>query len=137
MFSFISGLVFGLGLIVSGMTNPAKVLAFLDLAGQWDPSLMLVMASAIGIGVAGFALANRRQRSWLGYPMLLASSRQLDKRLIGGSVAFGVGWGLAGICPGPALVLLGIGRTEAPIFVGAMMVGMATFELLERWPKRH
>lgn len=131
-FSLFSGLIFGLGLIVSGMGNPAKVLGFLDLAGAWDPSLALVMAGAIAVGLVAFAVAGRRSRSLLGLPMQLPTARQIDRRLIGGSLTFGVGWGLAGICPGPAIVLLGAGMLKGALFVSAMLAGMALFELLER-----
>ena len=132
LFAGIAGLVFGLGLIVSGMSNPAKVLGFLDLAGAWDPSLMLVMGGAIGVGVFAFSAAKKRQRSLLGLPMQLPSATQIDRRLVGGSLLFGVGWGLAGICPGPALVLSGAGVPAGFIFVTAMLAGMGVFEWLER-----
>lgn len=132
LFAFISGLVFGVGLIVAGMANPAKVLGFLDLAGQWDPSLALVMGGAIAVSAAAFAIARRRAVSLLGLPMQLPGARHLDRRLIGGNMMFGVGWGLAGICPGPALVLLGAGFKEGTIFTAAMLGGMALFELIER-----
>ena len=132
LFALLSGLIFGLGLILAGMANPAKVLAFLDLAGLWDPSLALVMGGGIAMGSLAFALARRRTQSLLGLPMQLPTSRQLDRRLIGGSVTFGIGWGLAGICPGPALVLLGSGSDKGMIFVVAMLAGMGAFEILER-----
>ena len=132
LFSLLSGLVFGFGLIVSGMTNPEKVLDFLDLAGAWDPSLALVMGSAIAVGLAAFSVARKRTRSLLGLPMQLPTAKQLDRRLVGGSLAFGLGWGLAGICPGPALVLVGAGVSQGLIFVAAMLAGMGIFELLER-----
>src|ERR1700682_3082645 len=104
--SFVAGLVFALGLIVSGLVNPAKVLGFLDLAGRWDPSLALVMVGAIAIGAIGFAIAGRRTTTVLGTPMLLPTARAIDRRLVFGGLLFGVGWGLAGFCPGPALVAL-------------------------------
>ena len=126
------GLVFGAGLIVSGMANPAKVLAFLDLFGAWDPSLALVMAGAIGIGLVAFGIAKGRTTSLLREPMRLPTASHIDRRLVLGGVAFGVGWGLAGFCPGPALVALGAGEGKAVIFVGAMSAGMAVFEWLER-----
>jgi uncharacterized membrane protein YedE/YeeE len=110
--ALLSGIIFGLGLILAGMANPAKVLGFLDLAGLWDPSLALVMGGAIAVGSLGFALARQRTQSLLGLPMQLPTSRQLDRRLLGGSLLFGVGWGLAGICPGPALILIGYGAQE-------------------------
>jgi len=130
--SLLAGLVFGLGLMVSGMADPAKVLGFLDLAGAWDPSLMLVMAGAVSVGLVAFALARRRTVSWLGAAMQLPTTRAVDRRLVGGSLLFGVGWGLAGFCPGPALVALGMGQRQALVFVAAMLGGMVVFELLER-----
>ena len=130
--SLLAGLVFGLGLIVSGMANPAKVLGFLDLGGNWDPSLAFVMAGAIAVGAVAFTLANRRSRSMLGAEMRLPSARHLDRRLILGSMLFGIGWGVAGFCPGPALVSLGMGEVKALVFVAAMLVGMGVFELFER-----
>jgi uncharacterized membrane protein YedE/YeeE len=130
--ALLSGLVFGLGLIVSGMANPAKVLGFLDLAGRWDPSLALVMGGAIGVGLVGFAVARQRHLSFLGLEMKLPSARQIDRRLVGGSVLFGIGWGIAGFCPGPALVALGMGEWKAAVFVIAMLAGMGLFDRLER-----
>ncbi len=132
VFSFIAGLVFSIGLIVSGMANPAKVLSFLDLAGLWDPSLALVMGGAIAVGVIAFTIARKRRVSLLGLPMHMPTARQIDGRLIGGSLMFGIGWGLAGICPGPGLVLIGAGIPEGAIFILAMLAGMAIFEILER-----
>jgi uncharacterized membrane protein YedE/YeeE len=130
--SFAVGLLFGLGLIVSGMENPAKVLGFLDLAGAWDPSLALVMAGAIAVGALGFAVAGRRARSWLGLPMRLPAERPVDRRLVAGGLLFGAGWGLAGFCPGPAVVALGAGYWQAGVFVASMLVGMAVYEVAER-----
>ncbi len=130
--AFFVGLVFGLGLIVSGMTNPAKVLGFLDLAGVWDPSLALVMVGAILLGSCGFAIAKNRQHSLLGAPMQLPSATRLDKRLVLGSLAFGVGWGIAGFCPGPAIVSAAAGQPKAWLFVVAMICGMTLFSILER-----
>ena len=134
--SLLAGLVFGLGLIVSGMANPAKVLGFLDLAGAWDPSLAFVMAGAIGVGGLAFFAVRRRTQSWLGAEMKLPTARQIDLRLIGGSTLFGIGWGVAGFCPGPALVALGVGEVKALVFVAAMLVGMGLFELFERSARR-
>ena len=130
--AFLSGLVFGMGLIVAGMANPAKVLAFLDLAGKWDPSLALVMGGAIGVGVFAFLLAGKRVETFLGHTMQLPPIRQIDQRVVFGSLAFGAGWGLAGFCPGPALVSLGSGQVKGVVFVVAMLVGMALFEWIER-----
>ena len=131
--AFIGGLVFGIGLIIAGMANPAKVLAFLDVAGNWDPSLALVMAGAIGVGVIAFTIAKKRKTSMLGLPMQLPNTTHIDARLLIGSTLFGVGWGLAGICPGPALVLLGTGTMKSVIFVVALLMGMALFELIGRF----
>lgn len=130
--SLLAGLVFGLGLIVSGMANPAKVLGFLDLAGPWDPSLAFVMAGAIAVGLFAFLLAKKRSRSLLGADMKLPAAGPVDRRLLAGSALFGMGWGLAGFCPGPGLVALGMGEPKATVFVLAMLAGMAIFELLER-----
>ena len=123
-FALLSGLVFGIGLILAGMTDPLKVKAFLDLAGAWDPSLALVMGGAIGLGVMVFARAAKRQRSWSGSPMEIPSNRSIDARLVLGGLLFGTGWGIAGFCPGPALVALGSGMGAAGVFVGAMLAGM-------------
>ncbi|MCO4856537.1 YeeE/YedE family protein [Herbaspirillum sp. WGmk3] len=131
-----AGLLFGLGLIVSGMADPAKVLGFLDLAGKWDPSLALVMGGAIAIGLPAFTLARKRQRTLLGEPMQLPTARTLDRRLMLGSLLFGIGWGIAGICPGPALVLLGMASGKGLAFVLAMLAGMLLFRWNERfWAK--
>ena len=134
-FSFLAGLVFGLGLIVSGMSDPAKVLGFLDLAGKWDPSLALVMGGAVAVGVIAYALAKHRQTSWLGLPMQIPTATHIDRRLVMGGLLFGVGWGLAGICPGPALVLLGAGSAKGFIFFVAMVVGMGVFDVLQHLAK--
>ncbi|SEJ83968.1 YeeE/YedE family protein [Paraburkholderia diazotrophica] len=127
-----AGLLFGMGLMISGMANPAKVLGFLDLAGRWDPSLAFVMAGAIAVGSLAFFVAKRRKQSILGLPMQLPGSTGITPRLVLGSAAFGIGWGLAGFCPGPALVALGAGYPKAFGFVAAMVAGMAVFELVER-----
>jgi uncharacterized protein len=130
--AFLAGLIFGLGLLVSGMANPHKVLSFLDLAGAWDPSLALVMAGAIAVGLIAFRLIKGRSQSLFGEPLRLPTKTQLDSRLILGSLCFGIGWGLAGFCPGPALVAMGAGEIKAVVFVIAMLGGMAIFELIER-----
>ncbi len=130
--SLLAGIVFGIGLLVSGMANPAKVLGFLDLAGQWDPSLALVMAGAVAVGFIAFLVAGKRDVSFIGLEMNLPTSRHVDRRLIAGSTIFGIGWGIAGFCPGPALVALGMGEAKAAAFVIAMLIGMGLFELLER-----
>ena len=128
---FVIGLVFGLGLIVSGMTDPGKVLGFLDLAGLWDPSLALVMGGAVLVVLFAFTVARKRTTRVLGGSMQLPTARQIDRRLALGSIAFGVGWGIAGFCPGPAIVSLGTGEPKAVVFVLAMLVGMGAFEWLE------
>ncbi len=129
---FVVGLLFGIGLILSGMVDPGKVLGFLDLAGPWDPSLAFVMGGAILVGVFAFAVARKRTTSFLGDAMRLPTSGVIDRRLVGGGLLFGAGWGLAGFCPGPALVSLGAGQPKAAVFVVAMLAGMAVFEGLER-----
>ncbi|MEM5436560.1 YeeE/YedE family protein [Paraburkholderia diazotrophica] len=134
--ALVAGLLFGVGLIVSGMANPAKVLGFLDIAGRWDPSLAFVMIGAIGVASAAFLLAKRRSKSLLGLPMQIPASTSVTARLIFGSAFFGVGWGIAGFCPGPALVALGAGYPKALGFVVAMLGGMAVFELIERLQRR-
>lgn len=136
LFSLLAGLLFGLGLIVAGMANPAKVLGFLDIGGRWDPSLALVMAAAALVATLGFGWAKKRSVSLFGQPLQLPTSTRIDRRLIGGSLLFGIGWGLAGICPGPALVLLGAGMIKGVIFVAAMLAGMALFSLIERYRQR-
>ena len=130
--SMLSGLVFGLGLIISGMANPAKVLGFLDLAGAWDPSLALVMAGAIAVGFFAFLIAKRRTLSLIGAEMKLPTATHIDNRLVAGGTLFGMGWGIAGFCPGPGLVALGMGEPKALVFVAAMLAGMMVFQLLEK-----
>ncbi len=121
--SFFLGLLFGIGLIVAGMSNPAKVLGFLDLAGRWDPSLAFVMMGAIGIASLPFYLLRRRQTAWFGEDLRWPTLKHIDRRLVIGSLLFGIGWGLAGVCPGPAFVLLGYGSAKGLGFVLAMIVG--------------
>jgi uncharacterized membrane protein YedE/YeeE len=130
--AFATGLVFGLGLLLSGMTDPGKVIGFLDILGRWDPSLALVMAGAVGVSFIAFRLVRLRTKSLLGGALHLPTGRDIDRRLVLGSVVFGVGWGLAGFCPGPALVSAGAGEMKALIFVAAMLAGMGVFALLER-----
>lgn len=132
LFSLFSGLVFGIGLLISGMSDPAKVLAFLDLAGSWDPSLALVMLGAILVAMPAFWLARRRRTALLGDAMQLPTAQGIDRRLLLGSLAFGAGWGIAGFCPGPALVSLLTLLPQAWIFACAMLAGMLIFEALER-----
>ena len=131
--AFAAGLVFGAGLILSGMTDPGKVLGFLDLFGEWDPSLAFVMAGAILVAVFAFALARRRTRTLLGGALHLPHQRDIDRRLVGGSLVFGIGWGLVGFCPGPALVAFGAGIGQAAVFVMAMLCGMLLYENAERF----
>ena len=134
--AWLAGLIFGLGLIVSGMSNPAKVLGFLDLAGAWDPSLAFVMIGAISVGAVAFAFARKRTVSLLGAEMNLPTSRRIDRRLVAGSLIFGVGWGIAGFCPGPGLVALGMGEIKALVFVVAMLAGMGIYQMLEQHKHR-
>lgn len=136
LIAFVSGLVFGLGLIVSGMANPAKVLGFLDLAGPWDPSLAFVMGGAVLITAVGFAVLRRRRASLTGEPLRWPTATRIDLRLALGSLAFGAGWGSAGFCPGPALVAAAAGVPQALIFVAAMLVGMAIYSALEAFRSR-
>ncbi len=130
VYALLSGLIFGLGLIAGGMTDPAKVKGFLDLAGAWDPSLAFVMGGAIAVGVFAFAAARRRSRSLSGDPMEVPSSTVIDARLLLGGVLFGAGWGVGGFCPGPALVAAGSGLSQAWIFVVAMLAGMLLHDRL-------
>ncbi|MET0859107.1 MAG: DUF6691 family protein [Telluria sp.] len=136
LIALLAGLLFGIGLIVSGMTDPSKVLGFLDLAGRWNPSLAFVMAGAVLVGLGGFRFAGGRATTLLGGAMRLPQAGAIDRRLLLGGIGFGVGWGLAGFCPGPALASLAAGGTKAWIFCAAMLAGMAIFELAERLPSR-
>lgn len=131
--ALLSGLVFGLGLILSGMGNPAKVQNFLDIGGTWDPSLGLVMGGAIAVGMVAFTWAKRRKTSVLGEPMQLPTSTAVDRKLLTGAALFGAGWGLAGFCPGPAVMNLATLRVEVWLFVAAMLAGMV---LQHAWAKR-
>ncbi len=128
--AFAVGLLFGLGLLVSGMADPAKVLAFLDVTGRWDPSLAFVMAGAVAVSATGYFVARRRGRPLLASRLEIPNRRNLDPRLIAGAAVFGLGWGLAGLCPGPALTLLTVAPAQAVTFVVAMVVGMLAFRLL-------
>lgn len=131
--ALVAGLLFGFGLIVSHMANPEKVLGFLDLTGQWDPSLAFVMAGAVAIGAIAFAIARNRTRSLLGVPFSWPAATRIDRPLIAGSALFGIGWGLAGFCPGPALVTAAGGQPKAWLFVVAMLAGMALHTLFSQW----
>lgn len=130
--ALLSGLIFGLGLILSGMANPEKVLGFLDLGGLWDPSLAFVMGGAILVGLVAFTIARKRTLSFLGFDMKLPASTHIDSRLVVGSLMFGIGWGIAGFCPGPGLVALGAGELKAAVFVSSMVAGMSIYEWIER-----
>jgi len=129
---FLVGKLFGVGLILAGMTDPGKVIGFLDLAGQWVPSLAFVMGGAIAVGIFAFTTARKRTLNFLGGAMHLPTSRDIDRRLVVGSLVFGAGWGVAGFCPGPALVSMAAGQPKAVVFVVAMLAGMAIFEVIER-----
>lgn len=131
--SFIVGLIFGIGLILAGMTNPAKVIGFLDITGTWDPSLAFVMGGGILVAIIAFRFAKKRTVNFLGGAMRMPTSDMIDKRLVIGSLLFGAGWGIAGFCPGPALTSMGTGNPKAVIFVIAMIAGMALFELADRF----
>lgn len=134
--AFASGLLFGLGLIVSQMVNPAKVLGFLDIFGHWDPSLAFVMGGAVAVSSLGYLVAKRRGVPVLAPRLEIPTRRDLDPRLIAGAALFGIGWGLVGLCPGPALVGLTFGPTEIFVFVAAMIIGMAVFRLVPaEWPQ--
>lgn len=132
---FAVGLLFGLGLLISGMTDPGKVLGFLDLAGAWDPSLALVMGGAIVVGFFAFGSAKKRTTSFLGGALHLPTAKDIDKRLVIGGLLFGAGWGLAGFCPGPGIVSMASGEPKAAVFVVAMIAGMLVFQFTDRKPK--
>ena len=130
---FAVGLSFGIGLMLSGMTDPGKVIGFLDLFGTWDPSLALVMGGAIMVGFFAFTVAKKRTTTFLGGVLRFPTNMDIDKKLVIGSLMFGTGWGLAGFCPGPALVSMADGQPKALVFVLAMLVGMLGFELMDRF----
>ncbi|TXE42433.1 hypothetical protein FOT61_06085 [Serratia marcescens] len=132
LLALLSGVIFGLGLIIAGMANPAKVLAFLDVTGMWDPSLALVMAGAIAVAAPAFRWARRRERSLLGEPLQIPAAGRVDRRLLAGSALFGIGWGIAGICPGPAWVLAGVAIGRVWPFLLAMLAGMALYDVIMR-----
>lgn len=136
LLEFSVGLVFGLGLILSGMADPARVLGFLDLTGLWDPSLAFVMGGALLVGFFAFRVAKKRSRTLLGGVLHLPDSKKIDKRLIVGSLVFGAGWGLVGFCPGPAIVSLGAGHAKAALFVAAMLAGMLLHKLAEDYMRK-
>jgi uncharacterized protein len=131
LIALICGFIFGLGLIIGQMSNPAKVLNFLDFAGHWDPSLAFVMIGAVAVAAVGFALGRRRIASVLGGKFHVPAATRIDAPLVLGAALFGIGWGLIGFCPGPAITALGFGSIQAVIFVAAMIVGMLLFQLIE------
>lgn len=134
--ALLAGLLFGIGLIISGMTNPAKIIGFLDLFGKWDPSLAFVMGGALLVGTIAFRFAGKRQRALLGNPINIPTRRDIDRRLVLGNLTFGIGWGLAGYCPGPAVASLATGGSKPWFFFVAMLAGMALFEIIERRTKK-
>ncbi len=134
--TFIAGFIFAIGLGVSGMTQPAKVVGFLDITGSWDPSLAFVMGGAIAVHFIAYRLVPRMPAPWLGDRFGIPSRRDIDKRLVAGGVLFGLGWGLGGFCPGPALVSLVAGTSSALIFGASMIGGMLIFQLLDRLLRR-
>jgi uncharacterized membrane protein YedE/YeeE len=123
--ALLTGVVFGAGLALSDMVNPARVLAFLDVAGAWDPTLALVMAGAVAASAIGYAVSRRLRAPLFGKTFFIPENRMLDRRLIGGAALFGIGWGLVGFCPGPAVAGLVFGLWQPWLFVAAMIVGMA------------
>ena len=127
----LTGLLFGIGLLISGMTDPTKVQGFLDVFGAWDISLALVMGGGLMVAIIGVQLAKRQQSSWIGTLIEMPSKTTLNKKLLIGAMLFGVGWGLVGICPGPGIVLLGTGQWQAYVFIPAMIVGMLVYQWLE------
>ena len=132
IYALLAGLIFGLGLIVSGMANPEKVIGFLNIFGRWDPSLAFVMGGAIFVGVFSFKYIVKREKTLLGGSLHLSNEKSINKRLIFGSLIFGLGWGVAGFCPGPALVSLGMGSLKGAMFVIAMLAGMLPFKLVQK-----
>lgn len=131
LIGLVAGLLFGFGLLISGMTDPVKVQGFLDIFGAWDISLALVMGGGLIVAIVGVQLAKRQQTSWIGTMIELPSKTVINKKLLIGAMLFGIGWGLVGICPGPGVVLLGMGQWQAYVFVPAMLVGMLVFQWLE------
>ncbi|MBP8931206.1 MAG: YeeE/YedE family protein [Paracoccus sp.] len=134
VYAWLTGLVFGLGIAISGMMNPAKVLNFFDIAGTWDPSLAFVMGGAVTVTFIGYRLVWRRPAPLFERAFQLPTARQIDLRLIGGSALFGIGWGIAGFCPGAAIPALGTGRWEVALFVAAVIVGLGLARLVRGLP---
>lgn len=131
IFGFISGLIFGLGLVISGMSNPAKVLNFLDLFGTFDPSLLFVMGGAIGVVFVGYKLVLRREQPILGDLFQIPTRKDIDKNLVIGAAFFGIGWGIGGFCPGPALTAIFLGSEGILYFLPAMLVGLIATKLIK------
>ena len=131
--AFVAGALFAVGLGVGGMTQPATVLAFLDVAGSWDPSLAFVMVGAVGVYAAAFRLTRRRSRPVLSDAFAIPARRDVDVRLLVGAALFGIGWGLAGYCPGPGIVSLVTGRADVVVFVTAMLAGMGIADAIATW----
>ena len=131
--ALLAGVLFGSGLLISGMTNPAIVLGFLDVSGGWNPALALVMAGAIAVSAPAFYFVRRHQHTWRGEPASLPGRTRIDAPLVVGSTIFGVGWGLSGICPGPGLILLTGGTLQALVFVVAMAGGMVAARLVREF----
>ncbi len=134
VYAWLTGLVFGLGIAISGMMNPAKVLNFFDIAGTWDPSLAFVMGGAVTVTFIGYRLVWRRPAPLFERAFQLPTARQIDLRLVGGSALFGIGWGIAGFCPGAAIPALGTGRWEVALFVAAVIVGLGLARLVRGLP---
>ena len=127
----LAGLLFGFGLLISGMTDPAKVQGFLDVFGAWDISLALVMGGGLVVAIVGVQFAKRQQSSWIGTLIEMPTKTTINKKLLIGAMLFGIGWGLVGICPGPGIVLLGTGQWQAYVFIPAMIIGMLVYQWLE------
>lgn len=130
LISFIAGVIFAIGLVISGMTNPQKVLGFLDVLGDWDYSLAFVMVGAIGVNLISFTFIKKREQAWCGDAIDLPKSKLIDLRLVVGSALFGIGWGLLGVCPGPGIVNLVTLNPVVLLFVGGMVVGMVFYRLV-------
>ncbi|HID7485932.1 TPA: DUF6691 family protein [Morganella morganii] len=133
--ALISGILFGLGLLVAGMGNPQKILAFLDITGNWDPSLLITMAVAMAVSMVAFTVAKKRKKTVCGTPVELPVNSKIDKRLLTGAVLFGLGWGLAGICPGPGIVLSGMLSIKGLVFTASMIAGMVIFALYSSYQR--
>ena len=129
--TYLIGLVFGVGIMISGMANPAKVLNFFDIFGSWDPSLAFVMGGALGVTLVGYRIVFGRDAPLFGSRFHLPTRKDIDLRLVGGSAVFGVGWGIAGFCPGGALPALGTGRSEVAIFMAALIAGILLVRFME------